>query len=31
VLNVGLLKIEKAAIAIIDVLNLNNFTNYNEY
>ena len=27
----GLLKIEKANIPIVDVLNLNNFTKYNEY
>jgi hypothetical protein len=27
----GLLKIEKATIPILDVLNLNNFTKYNEY
>lgn len=27
----GLLKIEKADIPIVDVLNLNNFTRYNEY
>lgn len=27
----GLLKIEKADILIVDVLNLNNFTRYNEY
>ena len=27
----GLLKIEKADIPIVDVLNLNNFTKYNEY
>jgi hypothetical protein len=27
----GLLKIEIAAIPIVDVLNLNNFTKYNEY
>ena len=31
VLNEGLLKIEKADIPIIDVLNLNNFTRYTEY
>ena len=31
VLDEGLLKIEKADIPIIDVLNLNNFTRYNEY
>ena len=31
VLDKGLLKIEKAAIPIVDVLNLNNFTKYNEY
>jgi REP element-mobilizing transposase RayT len=29
--NYGLLKIEKADIPIVDVLNLNNFTKYNEY
>ena len=31
VLDEGLLKTEKADIPIIDVLNLNNFTRYNEY
>lgn len=31
VLDVGLIKIEKADIPIVDVLNLNDFTRYNEY
>ena len=31
VCNTGILKIEKADIPIVDVLNLNNFTRYNEY
>lgn len=31
IFNTGLLKIEKADIPIVDVLNLNNFTKYNEY
>jgi len=31
VLDKGLLKVEKADIPIVDVLNLNNFTKYNEY
>lgn len=29
--DIGLLKIEKADIPIVDILNLNNFTRYNEY
>ena len=31
VCDTGLLKIEKAEIPIVDVVNLNNFTRYNEY